>query len=80
MKKGPLFSILRSSEKAAPSLSIVESRGIDPVYEGLPVIVVADLTAVTPEFLEEEFERLKTKVLRLEKLQMKYRLDLLNGT
>ena len=77
MKKGPLFSILCSSEKAAP---IVESRGIDPVYEGLPVIVVADLTAVTPEFLEEEFERLKTKVLRLEKLQLKYRLDLLNGT
>ncbi|HEV7736009.1 MAG TPA: hypothetical protein VGO47_01370, partial [Chlamydiales bacterium] len=43
----------------AGSIPVVESRGINEVYEGLPVIIVDDLRTVTKELLDAEFEKLK---------------------
>ena len=59
----------------AGSIPVVESRGINDVYEGLPVIIVDDLSTVTKEFLDAEFEKLKGKTFHLERLHAQYWLD-----
>jgi len=59
----------------AGSIPVVESEGIDALYVDLPVIVVEDLTLVTLEMLEREFELLKTKVFDFSKLRAAYWLD-----
>jgi hypothetical protein len=59
----------------AGAIPVVESRGIDDIYEGLPVIIVDDLNTVTKEFLDAEFEKLKGKVFHLERLHAQYWLD-----
>ena len=56
----------------AGSIPVVESLGIDRVYEDLPVVIVEDLTAVTQEQLDEAFEALKDRAFKLEKLHADY--------
>jgi hypothetical protein len=59
----------------AGSIPVVESHGIDAVYEGLPVIIVKDLKEVTEDFLDAEFEKMKGKVFHLERLHIDYWLS-----
>jgi hypothetical protein len=56
----------------AGSIPVVESHGLDSFYEGLPVIVVADLTKITVKDLEEEYERMKNKSYDLDRLFIDY--------
>jgi len=59
----------------AGSIPIVESSGLNALYEDLPVIIVEDWNQVTKEFLEVEFEKLRKKTFRLEKLHVQYWFD-----
>lgn len=56
----------------AGSIPVVESWGIDSIYEDLPVIIVDDLTTVTQELLDTAFEQMKHKTFNLEKLHADY--------
>ena len=56
----------------AGSIPVVESHGIDNVYDGLPVIIVSDLSKISMNYLNSEFQKLKQKKFNLEKLQMSY--------
>ncbi len=53
----------------AGSIPVVESEGIDGLYEGLPVIIAQNLTSVTNEFLNEEFEKMRKQNYNLAKLR-----------
>ncbi len=54
------------------SIPVVESLGLDAVYEDLPIIVVTDLSKITEPQLEEEWEKLKGRAFKLEKLKCDY--------
>jgi hypothetical protein len=56
----------------AGAIVVVESWGIDSLYEDLPVIIVEDLTQVTREFLDREFEKMKLRKYDLSKLHAEY--------
>jgi hypothetical protein len=56
----------------AGSIPVVESWGIDPVYDDLPILIVKDLTKVTKDDLDEAFESMKTKSFNLDKLHADY--------
>ena len=56
----------------AGSIPVVESCGIDQVYEGLPVIIVDDLRKVTLEDLDREYELMKTREYDLDRLFVDY--------
>ena len=62
------------------SIPVVESRGIDDVYEDLPVIIVDNLKTVTKQQLDEQFELLKTRVFNLEKLKADYWYNAIQNT
>ncbi|MCH9620731.1 MAG: hypothetical protein S4CHLAM20_01320 [Chlamydiia bacterium] len=59
----------------AGAIPVVESWGIDSVYEGLPVIIVKDLTKVTIKDLEEDYEKLKQKEFNLDALSIDYWME-----
>ena len=59
----------------AGSIPIVESTGIESIYEGLPVIIVPNINSMTKEFLDTQFEELRGKTFHLERLHAKYWLD-----
>ncbi len=61
----------------AGSIPVIESRGIDRVYDGLPVIIVDDYEQVTQEFLDAEFAKLQTKTFDLQKLHAEYWFNLI---
>lgn len=61
----------------AGSIPVVESGGIDAVYEGLPVIIVDDIHLVTEELLNDAFEKLKKQTFHLERLHADYWLGLI---
>ena len=56
----------------AGSIPVVQSYGIDSIYEGLPVIIVDDILNVTIEDLEVEYEKLKLKKFDLSRLFLDY--------
>ena len=59
----------------AGAIPVVESLGIDAIYEGLPIIIVPKLNQITLEALEKEFEQLKTKSFEWERLELSYWID-----
>lgn len=59
----------------AGSIPVVESLGIDSIYEGLPVIIVKNMLKVTKELLDAEFEKLKQKTFDLRRLHPDYWFD-----
>ena len=74
--RGTNFECARTWEALyAGSIPVVEAHGIEKVYEDLPVLIVADLTQVTQEFLDEAFEKMKTKSYNLAKLYANYWFD-----
>ncbi|HSX26202.1 MAG TPA: glycosyltransferase family 2 protein [Chlamydiales bacterium] len=54
------------------SFPLVKTSTLDPLYEGLPVLIVNDWTEITPEFLEGKYVEMKGKSYRLEKLYFDY--------
>lgn len=54
------------------SYPIVRSSALDPLYEGLPVVVVDQWTDVTESFLTQKYEEMSKNTYQLEKLQMEY--------
>ncbi len=63
----------------AGSIPVVQSYGIDAVYDDLPIIIVPDLAKVTPEILEIELEKLKSRTFNLEKLGCEYWFNLIRS-
>lgn len=58
-------------------IPIVEATPLDPLYEDLPVIIVKDWADINEDFLEKEYERIKAKPFKKEKLFMDYWIDLI---
>ena len=56
----------------AGSIPVVQSCGLDSMYEGLPVIIVDDLSSLTIDDLEIEYEKLKDKNFDLNRLFINY--------
>lgn len=51
---------------------IVKSSPLDPMYEGLPVLIVQDFSEITEEFLLEKYEEMKNGRYAFEKLTPEY--------
>ena len=60
------------------SIPIVEHSHMDDMYEGLPVLLISDWKTVTPEFLEEQYEKITSKTYSQEKLAMEYWIARIN--
>jgi hypothetical protein len=58
-------------------IPVVESSTIDPLYEDLPVIIVKNWADINEDYLEKEYERIKNKPYKREKLFMDYWIDLI---
>lgn len=58
-------------------IPVVETSPLDPLYEDLPVIIVQDWADINENYLEKEYERIKNKPLKKEKLFMDYWVDLI---
>jgi hypothetical protein len=59
------------------AIPIVKTSALDPLYEGLPVLIVNDWTEITEEFLHEKWEEMNRKEYHLEKLYADYWLALI---
>ncbi|MFC1842079.1 hypothetical protein ACFLYU_00265 [Candidatus Dependentiae bacterium] len=60
------------------SIPIVETSPLDPILEGLPIIIIDDWTKITEEFLIQKYEEITSKTYNLEKLFIPYWLDKIN--
>lgn len=60
------------------SFPIVKTSPLDPIYEGLPVVVVKDWTEVSEDFLNKKYEEMSQKTYNYEKLSMDYWKKLIN--
>jgi hypothetical protein len=56
----------------AGSFPIVKTSSLDPLYEGLPVVIINNWEEVTEDFLNEKYEKLTHKSFSLEKLSKDY--------
>lgn len=63
----------------AGSIPVIEAHGIEEVYADLPVIIVNSYEQVTEQFLNDQFEAMKTKNYNLNKLHADYWLDLIRN-
>ena len=54
------------------SIPIVKSSGLDPVYEGLPVLIVDDWSDITEDLLRRTVEEFGSRSYALEKLELTY--------
>lgn len=57
------------------SIPVVRSCQLDPLYEGLPVLIVDKWEDVTEEFLNQKYEEITSKKYDLKRLYMEYWLD-----
>ena len=57
-------------------IPVVKKSSLDPLYEGLPVVIVNDWSEITREFLEQKYKEMSGSTYRLEKLYMPYWQDL----
>lgn len=60
-------------------IPIVKTSPLDPLYDGLPVLIVDGWEAITEERLKETVERFSQMEFELEKLTLKYWVDRING-
>jgi hypothetical protein len=58
-------------------IPIVKSSPLDPLYEGLPVIIVQDWSEVTRELLEKEYPY--NMDIYSEKMYLQYWIDKINS-
>lgn len=59
----------------AGSIPIVKSSNIDPLFEHLPALIVNDWDEVTEGFLNDNYEKIKNKLYKEEKLFMDYWIE-----
>lgn len=59
------------------SFALVKTSTLDPLYEGLPVVIVSDWSEVTPEFLENKYQEMNNKNYNYEKLYFDYWYNLI---
>jgi hypothetical protein len=60
-------------------IPIVKTSGIDPVFEGLPVLIVKEWSDVTGELLKSTVESFKTKKFKDERLTLAYWMKLIRS-
>jgi hypothetical protein len=58
-------------------IPVVETSTLDPLYEDLPVIIVQNWSDINEDYLEKEYDRIKSKPFKQEKLFMDYWADLI---
>jgi hypothetical protein len=56
-------------------IPIIKSSALDPLFEGLPVLLVKQWSDVTQELLDRTIEEYKTKTFQYEKLTLAYWMD-----
>jgi hypothetical protein len=61
------------------SIPIVHRSPLDAIFADLPVIIVDDYAQITEQFLNEKYLEMKNKKYNLNKLYMKYWLDLIKS-
>ncbi len=54
------------------SIPVVKTSTIDPLYDGLPVIILQNWHELTPELLEKKYQELQDKQLNRKKMFMDY--------
>jgi len=59
------------------AIPIVQRSALDPVYEGLPVLIIDSWNEITEEFLEEKWIEMSEKSYRLERLYIHYWLEVI---
>ena len=59
------------------SIPVVHSSTLNPLYEGLPVIIVENWEEVTEEFLEKKYQEIKDKHYNKDKLFLPYWVNLI---
>ncbi len=57
------------------SIPIVKRTATEPLFEGLPVLIIDDWQEITQEFLEKKWEDYRAQRYHIEKLFMEYWLD-----
>jgi hypothetical protein len=58
-------------------IPVVKKSTLDPLYEGLPVLIVDDWCDLTEDFLEQKYIEMMSRSYRTEKLYIHYWLDIL---
>jgi len=61
------------------AVPIVKTSMLDPMYEGLPVIIISDWKEITESFLEQKYEEMKYKEFAWEKLDADYWFKLIDS-
>ncbi len=61
------------------TIPVMKSCSLDPLYEGLPVLIVNDWSEVTEEFLERKYREFAEQEFDLKKLSLKYWHDLIDS-
>lgn len=61
------------------AIPIVRSSPIDPLFEGLPVLIVDEWEEISEEFLIQKYEEMRTAEYRWEKLTSQYWIDLIRS-
>ncbi|HLB94073.1 MAG TPA: hypothetical protein VJJ81_02400 [Candidatus Babeliales bacterium] len=62
------------------SFPIVTSSTLDPLYQGLPVLILKEWSEGTEEFLNQQYEIMLKKSYDVEKIYFKYWQDLIKNT
>jgi hypothetical protein len=57
------------------SIPIVKTSALDPLFEGLPVLIIQDWDQITEEFLEAEYARITAKQYDCTPLNLEFWLD-----
>ncbi|MCP5469297.1 MAG: hypothetical protein H7A36_02190 [Chlamydiales bacterium] len=60
------------------SIPVLKSNALDPLYEGLPVLIVKEWEEVTKELLESKYEEILAGKHKMEKLYADYWLKLID--
>ncbi len=61
------------------AIPIVHESCLDPMYDNLPVLIIKDWNAITPEFLQDQYEKICAKSYQVEKLYINYWIDLIDS-
>jgi len=61
------------------SIPVVQTSTLDPLYKDLPVIIVQKWEEITPAYLQQQYETLRHKLVKREKLFMDYWRDLIQN-
>ena len=62
------------------AIPIVKSSASDSLFEGLPVLIIADWNEVTEELLQKRYEEIRQKPVQVEKLTLDYWLKQIDAT